>query len=624
LVELWINNVQDFQTEDLYDAVYKQEYKRLKRREAELRKEAKACKTEKDRQNNSNLRRAVEAQLTKIIAYPLPEAIKKRLNEFTRLHNYECSWEEFLEAREEIIDFNKDHRHLRRVEKLDQWKRNGEKDSHKYGFKGVCKRDIKFYDLFGPPHLFLHAGPDYSIILVAKMKQDDGGFGEMCGKSLHNDVQKALKADKNILSRNQFGLVVRVFHEKQRMVVKTYEKSKMLMEPANNNILDHAPTEVWNVRLLNRIDVNSPRAEYPCPYVQAFYKVGKSEDGDTYYFASENGYDLIAMDKDGNFKEGTYMRRLEKYLSNTKHERKKDRKYGLKIENISQHETISRKQVLQIALALCFLHWRGYAHNDIKLENIICGTYDKNCRIIDFAQAVRFHPLEPHYGKMSHDGVGTQKYRSPEAEYVRLFWGVHQVCLSDKKEFDAFKNDVWCLTNLMFRLIFNIAPYQDASNTDPNFRDVTRGAYMTQEQREMSPNEGHGILKMLRRYPNNRDAQGNKCHRHLMATQPCLDLMHRGFAREEQRPTIFEFVMDPYFNSVRGEVIKEIQDYQQLHFEQYDDILKNLHDETSYKRDPARVPQPQTPPPQTLKRDLSGVVTPDKKVKKAYKERNSK
>jgi len=154
----------------------------------------------------------------------------------------------------------------------------------------------------------------------------------------------------------------------------------------------------------------------------------------------------------------------------------------------------------------------------------------------------------------------------------------------------------------MFRLMFNIAPYEEASNTDRNFRDVTRGAYMTQKQRKMSPNEGHsgGILKMLRR--NNRDAQGNKCLRHLMTTQPCLDLMHRGFAREEQRPTIFEFVMDPYFDSVRGEVIKEIQDYQQLHFEQYDDILKNLQDETSYKKDPARVPQPQTPPPQTLKR----------------------
>lgn len=74
-------------------------------------------------------------------------------------------------------------------------------------------------------------------------------------------------------------------------------------------------------------------------------------------------------------------------------------------------EAICRYYFKQLLKALCYLHTKGYAHRDLKLDNILLD--DKfNLKIVDFGFSC---PLKGHNGKgFGSSYVGTPSYMAPE------------------------------------------------------------------------------------------------------------------------------------------------------------------------------------------------------------------
>jgi meiosis-specific serine/threonine-protein kinase MEK1 len=76
----------------------------------------------------------------------------------------------------------------------------------------------------------------------------------------------------------------------------------------------------------------------------------------------------------------------------------------------------------QVVLALSYIHEKGIAHRDIKMENVlVMKTYDFSCRIVltDFGFAIR---VDQKTGRMN-SRVGTEGYVAPY-EYTSPLYSI--------------------------------------------------------------------------------------------------------------------------------------------------------------------------------------------------------
>lgn len=107
----------------------------------------------------------------------------------------------------------------------------------------------------------------------------------------------------------------------------------------------------------------------------------------------------------------------------------------------------------QVLDAVCYLHDKGIAHYDIKVENIM---YDKlsNCvKLIDFGNADFF----VRDGKRVSDNVmkGTIEYLPPDVFTSPFFYGDNV--------------DVWSVGIVLYRLIYNDLPWKKAVLSDSSY-----------------------------------------------------------------------------------------------------------------------------------------------------------
>jgi len=128
---------------------------------------------------------------------------------------------------------------------------------------------------------------------------------------------------------------------------------------------------------------------------------------------------------------------------------------GSFINYIRNQETFNESIVInyaeQLISAIEYIHFKGYAHLDIKLDNILLDNYFQ-IRLSDFGSALKVddHPS-------TSVRRGTTKYMAPEV-----------LNLEGGEAFDAYKADMYSLGICLFLMLFKRFPTYDEEVAYPD------------------------------------------------------------------------------------------------------------------------------------------------------------
>ncbi len=161
--------------------------------------------------------------------------------------------------------------------------------------------------------------------------------------------------------------------------------------------------------------------------------------------------------------------------------------YNREIRNqkgISEHKSMIFKKIFkQIFSAMNYLHKKGIAHLDIKMENILIN--DKlDIKIIDFGFAVK--ATKENYQKLF---CGTISYMAPE--------------IVNKEKYIAQFSDIWSLGVLLFVMLFGRFPFR-AKKQEELFREINEANVNFPEDIQISENTKNLIRKIFIVVPTQR------------------------------------------------------------------------------------------------------------------------
>jgi serine/threonine protein kinase len=105
---------------------------------------------------------------------------------------------------------------------------------------------------------------------------------------------------------------------------------------------------------------------------------------------------------------------------------------------------VSRFYFKQIVEGLKFIHEKGMAHRDIKIDNLLLTDHYQTLKIGDFGSVA--------IDLSSKEFVGTHRYMAPEV-------------FQRETEYNCQKADVFSLGVTLYALIFNALPF-DAKQTN--------------------------------------------------------------------------------------------------------------------------------------------------------------
>ena len=150
--------------------------------------------------------------------------------------------------------------------------------------------------------------------------------------------------------------------------------------------------------------------------------------------------------------------------------------YGELFTCIQAHELFDEKLARtifkQVLDGLEFMHGNGYAHLDLKSENIFISE-DCNIKIGDYDMSCKIT------GQMVHDLVGTVGIRSPE--------------MFEDEYFDPVKADIFALGVLLFTLCYGHPPFVKAVSYDQCYRLIKLKAYDAFWQKHQDIHKQRGI-----------------------------------------------------------------------------------------------------------------------------------
>lgn len=113
----------------------------------------------------------------------------------------------------------------------------------------------------------------------------------------------------------------------------------------------------------------------------------------------------------------------------------------------------------QLVDAVEYMHSRGIAHRDIKLENVVIDETLKCVKLIDFGEAFVYKRSLCESGEFmevkASDVRGTTQYIAPEV-FTDL-------------EYDPRKADIWALGIVLYEIVFYTFPWEKACNRDKRY-----------------------------------------------------------------------------------------------------------------------------------------------------------
>lgn len=150
-----------------------------------------------------------------------------------------------------------------------------------------------------------------------------------------------------------------------------------------------------------------------------------------------------------------------------------------------KHVDFAEKYCLfkQVALGIKFMHDNDVAHRDLKPENVLVADTGE-LKLTDFGVSIAGHTIPGDFNspiQMCASYVGSPPYSPPEvmqlkhesnSPHVNMFSTTKKI---DKKEvgfgYDPFKMDLWSLGILLFVIIQQLPPFNEASKIDHFYRD---------------------------------------------------------------------------------------------------------------------------------------------------------
>jgi serine/threonine protein kinase len=119
--------------------------------------------------------------------------------------------------------------------------------------------------------------------------------------------------------------------------------------------------------------------------------------------------------------------------------------------NMNIKHSIAKIIFKKIFLGLKFIHSNRISHRDIKIENILFDSKDKNPKIIDFSIST----IHNNNNNFINEPAGSIHYQAPE-----IF---SDSTIKNKGFYDAFKADVWSVGICLFIFIYEEFPFDGES-----------------------------------------------------------------------------------------------------------------------------------------------------------------
>uniref|UniRef100_A0A7S2SI81 cGMP-dependent protein kinase n=1 Tax=Mucochytrium quahogii TaxID=96639 RepID=A0A7S2SI81_9STRA len=245
------------------------------------------------------------------------------------------------------------------------------------------------------------------------------------GEEISGAFQDSKALRESMLGTGAYGKVVRAKDQTGRMVaVKIINRKRM----------------AWNSLA---VEIEALRRSRQHPYVNELLEVVYCEELDSYFLVSEfcNGGEL----------------------------------FDRLIMNGPYKENVAKELVLRICSALSHIHACGYAHMDLKPENLLFKTASKDgldIRLIDFGMTKRLDNFHDNGVTTLSKGIGTTPYLSPEV-LVHLDEGNLDLRRKGKsvgkpKYFDLTSDpracDMWALGVITYILLLGCHPFDRNGN----------------------------------------------------------------------------------------------------------------------------------------------------------------
>lgn len=194
---------------------------------------------------------------------------------------------------------------------------------------------------------------------------------------------------------------------------------------------------------------------------------------------------------------------------------------ALKRERVGLHEGVALRVAIQIVRALKYMHARGFAHRDVKPENIMFA--ERPClrkglvgtvKLVDFGLACARDPKLPVHERTSMEKCGTVRYAAPEiltdAAYV------------------PERADMWSLGVVLYSMIAHRNPYTGRTE-DEVVAQVDMGVplFDGREWKGVSDATKHTIALCLKRQTDERPSAAR-----------CLALLFGALAELEGRSSL--------------------------------------------------------------------------------------
>lgn len=177
---------------------------------------------------------------------------------------------------------------------------------------------------------------------------------------------------------------------------------------------------------------------------------------------------------------------------------------------MEDRDSLSIERSLQIAIKICdvlaYVHERGFAHLDLKPDNIFLDNHDR-VKLIDFdlAREVRRRLSRFWFRK----GGGTPDYASPEQIRGRA---------------GDFRSDVYSLGLILYEMLTGDVPFADVGPAMAlKLRDRTDPPAPAEINPDVPPDLDKLVLRAIARDPANRPATARTLYEELLAVaQSCV------------------------------------------------------------------------------------------------------